>query len=412
MAHVTNFILSIFNKISCHVKAVITQLKCCVMGLYLFLLFNAHPLFIHIFYFITISTTGFIALESINLKEPQNKPRDLDLFFTSVSAATASSMSTVEMEVFSNAQLFVLTILMLIGGEVMTSTIGLCFTTQRLKHQLAVQIEPTNSNHDEEVEVELSDLSHHLESGTVNPQHTQHSTSPTLRELKYNAARCLANFLIGYLLFTHLGGSISIFLYMMSVSSAKDILQKKDIRVWTFSIFTTVSSFSSCGFIPTNENMLVFRKNSGLLLLILPHVLLGNTMFPPVLRSSLWVFKKLTKRNEYDYLLKSSKSTGYYHLLPRLHSMLLALTVIGFISIQIIVICSMEWHSDSETVFGGLNSYRKLVAALFQSVNSRHTGESVVNLSSLSSAVLVLFVIMMLVLSLPFSQCMQSHKYI
>lgn len=378
------FLLSILYKI-------FPCLKCCgscALSCYRFLLFRAHkhPLLTHICYFISVSFLGYLALKSLPFKDPhpEGYPSDLDLYFTSVSAATVSSMSTVEMEVFSNTQLLVLAVLMLIGGEVLTSTVGLLFNTQQIKQQLVSQINPNTSD-----QVELSDLNGHLEAGIMASQ-SQSMISST--HLKCNAIKCLAVVLIGYLLSVHIFGSVSIILYISLVSSARDILRKKDLNVLTFSIFTAVSSFSSCGFIPTNENMMVFKKNTGLLLLIIPLVLLGNTIFPPALRLNLWVLKKLTKRSEYGYLLESSEGTGYYHLLPNLHSVLLVFTVVGFTVIQLIVICSMEWHSKA---FGGMSSYQKAIGALFLSVNSRHTGESIVDLSSLSQAVLVLFVIMM-----------------
>lgn len=52
----------------------------------------------------------------------------------------------------------------------------------------------------------------------------------------------------------------------------------------------------------------------------------------------------------------------------------------------------MEWSSK---IMEGLNIYQKLVASLFQVTNVRHSGESVFDTYSISSAILVLFIVMM-----------------
>ena len=181
-------------------------------------------------------------------------------------------------------------------------------------------------------------------------------------------------------------------LYITLVPSARQVLKNKGIKIATFSLFTIVSTFASCGFIPTNENMMVFKKNSGLLLLVLPHILLGNTLYPPCLRLVIMALKRVTRREEYSHLLKNFKDVGYDHMLSALHCCLLVATVLGFNLVQFVMFCSVEWNTK---IMEGLNVYEKVVASLFQVTNARHSGESVFDLSSISSAILVLFVVMM-----------------
>uniref|UniRef100_A0A0A0LX03 Cation transporter HKT6 n=2 Tax=Cucumis sativus TaxID=3659 RepID=A0A0A0LX03_CUCSA len=271
-------------------------------------------------------------------------------------------MSSIEMEVFSNSQLIVLTVLMFIGGEIFTSMVGLHLRRLFKKN---LQIPTTLEGFD------------------------------SLSLIKF-----LGFVVLGYLLITHIVGIGMIVVYFLFISSfAKEILDEKGINLVTFSFFTCVSTLASCGFVPTNENMIVFHKNSGLLLILIPQILVGNTLYPSCLRFCIWVIGKFSKdhhndehRLKVDYLLKTSEEIGYIHLLPSLHSCLLVVTVFGFIFIQFVLICSMEWDSNG---FSGLNSYQKVVAILFLSTNSRHAGETIVNISSLSSAILIMFIVMM-----------------
>uniref|UniRef100_A0A7N2MY18 Sodium transporter HKT1 n=1 Tax=Quercus lobata TaxID=97700 RepID=A0A7N2MY18_QUELO len=120
----------------------------------------------------------------------------------------------------------------------------------------------------------------------------------------------------------------------------------------------------------------------------------------------IWVLKKTTKREEFRYILMNYRDMGYGHLLSGHHALLLAMTVFGFILIQFILFCSMEWNSQ---VMDGLNLYQKVVGSLFQTVNSRRTGESVFGLSSIS-AILVLFVVMMYLP--PYTTCIPPNVHV
>lgn len=370
---------------------------------------SPNPLWVQIFYFTSLSLMGYGVLKALHPRKTGSDftPSSLDIFFTSVSATTVSSMTTVEMEVFSNSQLIMMTILMFIGGEIFTSMVGLCFFRFKLKtelHKLAAshsrlscpnqmildQIELggmvtiTNTN---------SDSSHSLPKFNEIEHESHDYLSASNKNLRYLSMKCLGFVVLAYLLVVQLIGVIGISLYLDLIHSAKEVIQKKGLNKFTFSVFTVVSTFASCGFVPTNENMVVFGKNSGLLLMLIPQILLGNTLFPPCLRFGIWVLGKFHKKKECEYLLKNStQEVGYKHLLPKQYSVFLVGTVFGFVVVQVLVFCLMDWDSEG---LKGMNEYQKFIGVLFQSVNSRHTGETIVDISILSQAILVLFVVMM-----------------
>ncbi|KAF8035185.1 hypothetical protein BT93_C1272 [Corymbia citriodora subsp. variegata] len=358
-----------------------------------FLLLRVNSFCTQVFYFVFLSFLGFWVLKALRPRTNSFRPRDLDLFFTSVSATTVSSMSTVEMEVFSNSQLVVMTVLMFVGGEVFVSLMGLHFRKSKLRQLFKTKEKVTSVNSDLSPSNPTNDIFDHVQLGVVvevdcmNSQVEPQLYSPREESLdpdylQYRSVRFLCFVLLGYLLGVHALGVATVSIYMALVSSARDVLKKKGLKMMTFSVFTIVSTFASCGFVPTNENMIVFSKNSGLLLILIPQVLLGNTLFPSTLRFMLWLMGRFGKKAEIKYMLSRTSEVGYKHLLPCHYSSLLVF----------IMFCSMQWDSES---LNGLSSYEKIVGVIFLCVNTRHTGETIVDLSAVAPAILVVFVVMM-----------------
>ncbi|KAK9048723.1 hypothetical protein SSX86_032310 [Deinandra increscens subsp. villosa] len=368
-----------------------------IICFYRYVVSRMNPFSIEVFYFLFVSCLGFLVLNATDPRTTTFTPRKLDLFFTSVSATTVSSMSVVEMEVFSNSQLIVMTILMFIGGEVFTSMVGLLVRTSSRKKGGRVN----DSMSDLGIPPNFHD---HLELGTIaNPEFessksdifdlgydSDHVTN--MEDLKYKSLKFLGLLVLGYLLLVQTLGFFSIYVYLNVIKSAKDVLKQKGLNTFTFSLFTIVSTFASCGFIPTNENMVVFSKNSGLLLLLIPQVLLGNNLYPSVLRFCVWSIGKFRKKEETSYLLNNAHEIKFHHFLSHIHSSFLVGTVFVFLSVQFVLFCSVEWSSDS---LAGMNNYQKFIGALFQTINTRHTGETIVDLSTIAAASLVLIVVMM-----------------
>lgn len=344
------------------------------------------------FYYIILSVLGFLALKLSVMKATAIRLADLDLFFTAVSASTVSSMSTVEMELFSNTQLIIITSLMLMGGEIFTSMLRLNFVRSNFIQKIKGIYSPFNSkNFPAKVE---SGLVVHGQLKDENPKSVLKDGDQSLsgEHLRNCSIRLLNHVIIRYIFVIQILGAGLIFLYVSLVPSAKTILKNKGIQMQIFAVFTAVSTFSNCGFVPTNENMKIFKKNSGLLLFLIPQVLLGNTLFAPALRGVIWVLGKTTKRVEYGYMLNNSRDLGYSYLLPSLHSFIMAFVVLALIVFQFCFFCSMEWNSEA---LYGLDGNEKFVASVFQVVNLRHTGESVFDLSIVTPAVLVVFIVMM-----------------
>ncbi|CAK7345796.1 unnamed protein product [Dovyalis caffra] len=366
---------------------------CRMSCFYRLILLRVNSFCIQLCYFISVSFFGFVVLKVLKPRTHDSfRPRNLDLFFTSVSATTVSSMSTVEMEVFSNSQLIVLIILMFIGGEIFTSMVGLHFKKfqlQILKNRISsVTNNDLHSTDQPETEMVANPDFENLESGKDDTS----LDSCSFEFLKYKSIKFLCFVVLGYFLVVQVLGIALVSIYLSLVSGARNVLKNKGLNLFTFSLFTIVSTFANCGFLPTNENMAVFKSNSGLLLILIPQILLGNTLFPSCLRFSIWFLGKFFKKVESNYLLNKKNEVGYFHLLPSQNSSYLIVTAFGFIMTQFVLFCSMEWNSAG---LSGLNSYQKIIGVLFQTINTRYAGESIVDLSTISSALLVLFVVMM-----------------
>ncbi|KAB1226573.1 Sodium transporter HKT1 [Morella rubra] len=372
--------------------------------LFRFVVFHVKPAWALFTYLIVGSLVGYLALKVSKPRATSFRPRDLDVFFTSVSAITVSSMSTVEMEVFSNTQLIIMIILMFIGGELFTSMLGLQLARSKLSGNLknienrvgstavvVSQTSPIHNNFVNQIELGLV-TSPQLENDKPETDVADGLNCLDSASLKYNSIVTLAYVALAYILTVVAIGSGIVSAYMSHVPSARRILKNKGLDIQTFSLFTTVSSFTNCGFIPTNENMIIFTGNPGLLLLLIPQILMGNTLYPPCLLFVIWVLKKTTKRPAFGYMLANYRDMGYNHLFSGPRAALLVVTAFGFILIQFALFCSMEWNSGA---LDGLNAYQKLVSSLFQVVNTRHAGENAFDFSIIAPAVRVLFVVMM-----------------
>lgn len=355
---------------------------------------HVHPFFIELAYFLAIAMLGSVLLISLKPSNPAFSPRYIDMLYLSSSALTVSGLSTVTMEDLSSSQIVVLTLLMFAGGEVFLSFLGLML---RPNHQ-SKPIDPTSNKI---IAVELSTVEVASATDVVGEElqleeAMREAPSLSSSDLQNSrSVRYLGFVVFGYLAAIHVIGFLLVFLYINRVTNARAVLNKKGINVALFSVSITVSSFANGGLIPTNENMAVFTKNTGLLLLLTGQILAGNLLFPLFLRLLVWFLGRVTKLERLKLMIRAPKKLQYSYLLPKLPTAFLSSTVVGLLAAAVTLFCAIDWNNP---LFDGLSSYQKIINALFTAVNTRHSGENSIDCSSISPAVLVLFIAMMLVL--------------
>uniref|UniRef100_A0A7N0TC33 Uncharacterized protein n=1 Tax=Kalanchoe fedtschenkoi TaxID=63787 RepID=A0A7N0TC33_KALFE len=347
------------------------------------------PFRAHLAYLLFLSFLGYLVLISTNLRlaPPNARLPGLEAAFMSISAVTSSSMSTVEMELFTNAQLLVLTLLMFLGGEVFISMLAL-FLETRQETSAGGMTTPPDTSPSSLAELGINKSNDVDDYALTSPD----SELTAVSFEKLTVVKALAYLVLAYILVIHFCGSLLVYLYMITVPTAAHVLKSKSILPGTFSLFLISSSFANCGFVPTNENMAVFKTDSVLLLLVVLQILMGNTLYPICIRILIRVMEFVTRNSLYTHMLNKSNPAGYSHLLSGPATRWFGWTGVAFVASQVVMLGALEWGSEA---FRGMGWFERLAACLFQSVNSRHAGESVVDLAILSPAILVLFILMM-----------------
>jgi len=177
--------------------------------------FQFNNFFIHLFYYIILSLFGYLGLK---FSKPRTsvRPKDFDLFYTSVSASTVSSMTSIEMEVFSNSQLILLTFLMLVGGEVFTSMLQLFLNMLNFNKNQCLKSECSSSNYPP-IKINQTELC--LVSIPQSENHTQSDNNNNINKdnIKYNSLRYLSYIVLAYLIIVHFSGFSLVTLYITNV---------------------------------------------------------------------------------------------------------------------------------------------------------------------------------------------------
>lgn len=160
---------------------------------------------------------------------------------------------------------------------------------------------------------------------------------------------------------------------------------------------------NNLGFTLTPDSMISFDDATWPLLIMTFLAYAGNTCYPILLRLLIWIMSKVTPKRSslhepLEYLLAHPRRC-YTLLFPSHPTWILfgILFVLNFIDVLLIIVLDL----DNPAVTTGLPAGPRVLAALFQSASSRHTGTATFNLADVNPAVQFSLLVMMYIAVYP-----------
>jgi hypothetical protein len=215
--------------------------------------------------------------------------------------------------------------------------------------------------------------------------------------VEYRALRVLLKVTVGYFVGLHTFGVICLVPWIhLADSKYKDYLvsQGQDFTWWAF--YSSQTMINNLGLTLTPDSMLSFRDATWPILVMTFLAFAGNTFYPCFLRLLIWTIYELAPRDsslqESTRFLLNHPRRCYTLLFPGTATWILAgiLIILNFIDTLLIVVLDLDNPEVNVLPVGP-----RILAALFQSASSRHTGTSTFNLANVNPAVQFSLLVMM-----------------
>ncbi|GLJ32617.1 hypothetical protein SUGI_0656130 [Cryptomeria japonica] len=303
------------------------------------------PYWIHFIYFVAISLVGLIPLR-LSPTKGKRYLNVLDAFYTSVSAATVSSLGFVAMEDLSYFHLAVMIILMLLGADVFTSSCSLLLARLRLR----LKLHHSNLHH------------HSMNSTQMIGLHQYQITSDHGKSIKH---------------FDHYLHAKNQIRRESIVSPNKAIVGSKDIigdDLEQREIKDSREKAAERNVTSDAENV-VDGDLEYEALSFLGYLCLGYFLFVQLAGITLvYIYFCVSKSG--DRILNNRG-------------------VRGFLTIEVVMLFALHWNT---LAMDWLTAGEKVIGGVFQSVAIRHAGENIVNPRLLNPALLIVYIVFMYVL--------------
>ncbi|KAG9187139.1 hypothetical protein G6011_05010 [Alternaria panax] len=215
--------------------------------------------------------------------------------------------------------------------------------------------------------------------------------------VEYRALHVLLKVTIGYFVGLHVLGVVCLLPWIHTAPAKYQdyvALQGQGKTWWAF--YSAQTMVDNLGLTLTPDSMITFRDATWPMLVMSFLAFAGNTFYPVFLRFLIWIIYKLvpatSSLEESLRFLLDHPRRCYTLLFPSTATWILAsiLFALNFIDTLLIVVLDLDNPEVNVLPVGP-----RILAAIFQSASSRHTGTSTFNLAAVNPAVQFSLLVMM-----------------
>ncbi|KAJ5542265.1 hypothetical protein N7535_004687, partial [Penicillium sp. DV-2018c] len=225
----------------------------------------------------------------------------------------------------------------------------------------------------------------------------------TLGGIEYRSLKLLLKITTGYFFGLHLFGAICLVGWILHADPKYRayLAECGQGDVW-WGFYSAQTMIDNLGFTLTPDSMISFRDATFPMILMSFLAFAGNTCYPCLLRLIIWLFYKLcpaesSLRDPLRFLLDHPRRC-YTLLFPSGPTWILFGILFLMNSIDVILIIVLDLNNPA---VNNLAPGPRVLAAIFQSAMSRHTGAASFNLADVSPAVQFTLVVMMYIAIFP-----------
>ncbi|EXK77899.1 hypothetical protein FOQG_17412 [Fusarium oxysporum f. sp. raphani 54005] len=251
---------------------------------------------------------------------------------------------------------------------------------------------------------------------TIGRNSLFHNLSSKDREelggIEYQSLKLLLKIVLMYFFGLHLIGVICLITWIQYANPkyTNYIAECGQDKIW-WTIYSAQTMTDNLGFTLTPDSMISFNDAPAPMLIMSFLALAGHTCYPIILRLVLWTISKLAPRRSsirepLSFLLNHPRRC-YTLLFPSgptwaLFGILLTLNIV-----DILLIILLDLDNDA---VASLPAGKRVAAAVFQSVSSRHTGTASFNLADVNPAVQMSLLVMMYISVYPIAIAIRSSN--